>query len=192
MIESHPRVTFIIDQVYMDFTHGESLQANRINEYPNLVIVRSVSKLCNIPGLRIGYVMASVDKISAMSRYQIPWSVNTFALEASRYIIEHPAEFVLPKQQWLAETSWLQQELSKINGIEVVPSSTTFFLLRIPGSSAALKTFLIDHYGILVRDASNFRSLDEHYIRLSTQTREANLLLLEGIRSWVDTVAPRV
>ena len=68
-----------------------------------------------------------------------------------------------------------------------IPTSTTFFLVRLKkGTAADLKQFLLDNYGILIRDASNFRGLDETYLRLSTQKADENQLLLEGVKIWLD------
>ena len=53
------------------------------------------------------------------------------------------------------------------------------------GTAADLKQFLLDQYGILIRDASNFRGLDETYLRLSTQKADENQALIEGIKHWL-------
>lgn len=75
--------------------------------------------------------------------------------------------------------------MNKFDNLEVIPSSTTFFLVRLKkGTAAELKKYLWDNYGILVRDASNFRGLDETYIRLSTQTTAENQILIDAIREW--------
>ena len=74
-----------------------------------------------------------------------------------------------------------------MDGLEVIPTSTTFFLVRLKkGTAADLKQFLLDNYGILIRDASNFRGLDETYLRLSTQKSDENQILLEGVKVWLE------
>ena len=65
--------------------------------------------------------------------------------------------------------------------------SATFFLMRLKkGTAASLKQYLLEQEGILIRDASNFRGLDETYVRLSTQRTEQNDLLVEGIKRWLE------
>ena len=74
-----------------------------------------------------------------------------------------------------------------MDGLEVIPTSTTFFFVRLKkGTAADLKQFLLDNYGILIRDASNFRGLDETYLRLSTQKSDENQILLEGVKVWLE------
>lgn len=186
LIAANRQTTFVIDQAYVAFTTEEMLKPADVKNHPNLILVQSISKAYNIPGLRIGYLVASPEKIAEVGKYLIPWSVNAVAMEASKYILIHPAQFTLPIRKWQRETAEFIYQLSKLDGLEVLPTSTTFFLVRLKkGTAACLKKYLWDTYGILIRDASNFRGLDETYIRLSTQTTAENLQLVEGVREWL-------
>lgn len=184
-VASNPGTMFVIDQAYASFTTEDMLKPSDVERNPNLILVHSISKAYNIPGLRIGYMIASPETAAKVNRYVIPWSVNAVAIEASKYILIHPAQFTLPIRKWQRETAELIYLLSKIDDLEVVPTSTTFFLVRLKrGGAAELKKYLLDTHGILIRDASNFRSLDETYFRLSTQEAAENQMLVEAIREW--------
>ena len=186
LIRQNRQTTFVIDQVYADFYPGHLLDLKDIEANPNLLIVQSISKLHKIPGMRIGYLAASEEMIRRISTYLIPWSVNALAIEVGKYILQHPEQFVLPLEQWLDETRRLQECIRTL-GIESYPSAVTFFLNRLPEGKKAssLKEFLLQEKQILIRDASNFRSLDERYFRLSTQRPEENEMLLDAIRDWI-------
>lgn len=185
LITGNPDTTFIIDQAYVDFTTEELLKPSDIKRHKNLILIQSISKAYDIPGLRIGYLIASPERIKRITPYVIPWSVNALAIEAGRYILSHPARFPLPIDQWQRETVNLIRELNQLDGVEVLPTSTPFFLVRLKqGRASALKSYLLEQHGILIRDASNFRGLDETYFRLSTQTPAENALLVEAIKSW--------
>lgn len=187
LIAENRQTTFIIDQAYVAFTTEDMLKPSDIKNNPNLIIIQSISKAYNIPGLRIGYLVATPEKVAEINKYIIPWSINTFAIEASKYILIHPAQFTLPIRKWQRETAELIYQLSKLDGVEVIPTSTTFFLIRLrKGTAGDLKKYLLDNYGVLVRDASNFRGLDETYIRVSTQKSDENDVLIEGMRKWLE------
>lgn len=189
LIAANRQTTFIIDQAYVAFTTEELLKPSDVKNNPNLVIVQSISKAYNIPGLRIGYLIASTELTQEINKYLIPWSVNAIAIEASKYILIHPAQFTLPIRKWQRETAELIYQLNKLDIVEVMPTSTTFFLVRLKkGTAASLKNYLLDNYSILIRDASNFRGLDETFFRLSTQRSEENELLIEGIKAWSATL----
>lgn len=187
LISANPQTTFIIDQAYVAFTTEDMLKPSDVKTHKNLILVQSISKAYNIPGLRIGYLVASPEIAEKVNKYIIPWSVNAIAIEASKYILIHPAQFTLPIRKWQRETADFIYQLSKLDGLEVIPTSTTFFLVRLKkGTAADLKQFLLDNYGILIRDASNFRGLDETYLRLSTQKSDENQILLEGVKVWLE------
>lgn len=187
LIAQNRQTTFIIDQAYVAFTTEDMLKPSDVKNNPNLIIIQSISKAYNIPGLRIGYLIAAPEKVAEINKYIIPWSINAFAIEASKYILIHPAQFTLPIRKWQRETAELIYQLSKLDGVEVIPTSTTFFLIRLrKGTAGDLKEYLLDKYGVLIRDASNFRGLDETYIRLSTQKSDENEVLLEGLKKWLE------
>lgn len=184
-IAANRNTLFVIDQAYVSFTTEDMLKPTDIKNNPNLILVHSISKAYDIPGLRVGYIIASPEITGKINKYIIPWSVNAFAIEASKYILIHPAQFTLPIRKWQRETAELIYQLSKSDNLEVIPTSTTFFLVRLKqGTAADLKKYLWENHGILIRDASNFRGLDETYIRLSTQTTAENQVLTDAIREW--------
>jgi len=185
-IDANKQTTFVVDLAYAGFTTEDMLKPSDVNAHPNMILVLSISKAYNIPGLRIGYLVSTAEKAAEIGKYVIPWSVNAAAIEASKYILIHPAQFTLPIRKWQRETADFIYQLSKLDGLEVLPTNTTFFLVRLKkGSASELKDFLLNHYGILIRDASNFRGLDESYIRLSTQSAVENDALVDAIKEWL-------
>lgn len=187
LIAANPDTTFVIDQAYQAFTTEELLKPSDIKNNPNLILVQSISKAYKVPGLRIGYIIASKELTEQITQYIIPWSVNAIAIEASKYILIHPAQFTLPIRKWQRETAEFIYQLNKIEGLEVIPTHTTFFLVRLKkGSASGLKKYLLEQYGILIRDASNFRSLDETYFRVSTQTSDQNAQLTAALTEWME------
>ena len=165
------------------------LKPSDVRLHPNLILIQSISKAHNIPGLRIGYLIASPEKAEQINRYIIPWSVNAIAVEAGKYILTHPEQYILPVREWRRETACLIDRLNELGDLEALPTSVTFFLVRLKkGTAAALKQYLWDRHGLLIRDASNFRSLDETYIRISTQTTAENRILVDAVREWLSTL----
>ena len=78
--------------------------------------------------------------------------------------------------------------MRKIAGLEVWQSDIHFMLVRMRyGNAKALKEYLAEEHGILVRDASNFEGLDEHFFRVATQQHPHNILLIEALRQWMES-----
>lgn len=185
LIRDNPQTVFIIDEAYGAFTHIQTTCVPFLQEFKNLIIIKSLTKQFAIPGLRLGYVLSSPWIIEKVLAYKMPWSVNALALEAGRFIFEHLHHNTFPIDNLLEETAWLQGAVASLEGFEVLHSDTSFFLATTQFEDARqLKHFLLRNFGILIRDASNFRGLGKGYFRLSTQNHSDNLVLIEALKQW--------
>ena len=151
----------------------------------NVMLVHSLSKTYCIPGLRLGYIFASPIIIDRLRQIRQPWTVNAVAIEAGKYLLENDPKMIPDLPAFLAEAQRLRKNLSAIHGLLVMDTNTHFMLVNIDRSNTLdLKQWLIDHYGILIRDASNFRGLDNHCFRVTTRTPEENDLLVEALKEY--------
>ena len=185
-ITDNPQTIFVIDQSYGFFTREPLLSEVEAVRYPNVVQIHSMTKRYAVPGLRLGYLVASeplVEKIRAVRR---PWSVGALAVEAGLYLAEHPETAPIDLAALLQETARLQAALRALPGLTVEETCTHFFLCRLQkGRAAELKTYLAENQGILIRDASNFVGLDEHCFRIATQTPAENDALVAALAQWL-------
>lgn len=182
LILSYPETLFIVDQSYADFTETESIPPHWIDTFANLVLLHSLTKRYAIPGLRLGYCISSATVIQKINQIQMPWSVNTLAIEAGKYLLENGAEF--PLKDWLIERDRLMQEIDQLSSLQTVKSNTPFFLVKMKvGKAANLKRFLLDKE-LLVRDATSFEGLNGEYIRINTLSKYQNNLLLTALTEW--------
>ena len=183
-IGENPETIFVIDQSYGFFTQESLLSAAEAVRYPNVLQLHSMTKRYAMPGLRLGYVTGHPRLIEKIRAVRMPWSVNALAVEAGGYLTEYPDTAPIDLPALLAETRRLRNQLNKIPDLTAEPTKTHFFLCRIAqGRAADLKQRLAEDYGLLIRDASNFEGLDEHYFRIATQTQEENDQLVEAIQS---------
>lgn len=182
-IASHANIIFVIDESYAPFTKEPLIGCK--NQFPNVILLHSMTKEFAIPGLRIGYITGSASLLSRIRKCRMPWAVNQLAIEAAHYLLAHKSDYSLDLPALMAERERMAKELSAIDGISVYPSDTHILLCRIEGTTAAqLKDYLANNYGILIRDASNFRGLDEHYFRIAVQTPEEDNQLLNILKEW--------
>lgn len=174
----------VVDQSYEDLTLAPMMTPREAVASQNIIQIHSLTKTYAIPGLRIGYVVASPTVVGMLRRYVRPWSVNALAIEAGRWLLNHGLKAVPDLPAYLEETQRLRQQLNLIPGIETAPTHTIFILARVATITAAcLKDALARHYHILIRDASNFSGLTPHHFRVSAQTPEENNFLVRAIRA---------
>jgi len=185
IIQTHPRYLHVIDQSYADYTLSPVLQPKEMLDFYNVMLIFSLSKKYCIPGLRLGYVTASPIIIERLRQIRQPWSVNALAIEAGMYLVEHNPQMIPDIKGYLAEAERLHTMLSETEGLMVMDTSTNFMLVHIDdGETQEMKNWLIDNYGILIRDASNFRGLDNHCFRVAAQSPEENDALVAAIKAY--------
>ncbi|HEY4334735.1 MAG TPA: aminotransferase class I/II-fold pyridoxal phosphate-dependent enzyme [Puia sp.] len=183
-LQDNPDPLFVIDESYIEFTDATQSLLPRLATYPNLLILRSLTKSCCIPGLRLGFALGRADRIRTLRDLKMPWSVNRLAIEAGRYIFDHPQQFTLPLTQLLAATADWRRQLQQATDWRIRHTDTHYFLVETtaPFTAAALKLWLIREYGVLIRDASNFPGLTPYHFRVACQSPDHNQLLTDALR----------
>lgn len=183
LMQRHPDCCFVIDEAYIEFTTATTSVLSVVTQYENGVLLRSLTKTCCIPGLRLGYIVAGSAFLQSLRQLKMPWSVNRLAIEAGYYIYGNKQQVALPLEQLLVETTTLQRLLHAVTGWKIRPSDTHYFLVETKNNitAAALKQWLVQEHGILIRDASNFRGLTPYHFRIACQQPEHNQLLIEAL-----------
>ncbi|MEO6686645.1 MAG: aminotransferase class I/II-fold pyridoxal phosphate-dependent enzyme, partial [Dyadobacter sp.] len=184
-ILQNPETLFIVDEAFIDFTVQICSSIPLINQYPNLLIMHSLTKTYAIPGLRLGYVVASEDLILKLKSIKQPWTVNTMALQAGKFIFENYEQIQIPLEDLLSEKERFTEKLGKNPALKGHESATHFFLVEtLKDDAAKLKQYLIEKHGLLIRDASNFRDLTKQHFRIATLSPEKNNLLIDALDEW--------
>ena len=187
LIEHNPQVCFVIDQSYEAFTLSPLFASAEVIDYPNVLLLHSLTKRYAMPGLRLGYLTGNSSLLNRLRTHRMPWSVNQLAIEAGLYLLEHPQEAPMDIEVYLQETSRLRTNLEQLGTLEVWDTQTHFMLVCMRlGKVSALKDYLANEHGLLIRDASNFEGLDERFFRIATQTPEENDRLVHAISQWFE------
>lgn len=186
IIKGNPQTTFVVDEAYADFCIEDCSLVPYVSQLKNLLILKSMTKNYCLPGLRLGYVVGHQSLIQKIAVCRPPWSVNSLALKAGGFVLQNLNSSKDDLLAYLSLSRQLQMELEAISGIEVFESSTGFFLMKTPMLAAELKSRLINEFGLLIRDASNFRTLNDYHIRVATLTREKNNLLVIALKELFD------
>lgn len=189
LVDSHPDKLFIFDQSYEYFTLKSLLGIKEAASFPNVILLHSMTKQYAIPGLRVGYFTAFEGLTDDVRCRRMPWSVNSLAIEAAKYLLEEGDGISADIPQLLAERERLTNLLLATGMLEIWPTDTHYMLIKLRmGKAAALKDFLAVNHGILIRDASNFEGLDERFFRIATQTPEENDKLVKAISEWMEQI----
>jgi threonine-phosphate decarboxylase len=184
--------TVIIDEAFIELTASGNLNSavDLSAQYQQLFIIRAFTKIFAVPGLRLGYGLGEPELISRMWDNKLPWSVNLFADCVGEYLSQ-AGPFLASTSQWLrAEKEWLYRQLGKIAGVKPFPPETDFMLVKLlfqDFNAAGLKESLA-RQGILIRDASNFRTLNDKFFRLAVKKREDNIRLITVLQETLNRI----
>ena len=156
-----------------------------INSHKNLLVVRSLTKLFSLPGLRIGYVIGSPEKIEFLKTSRDPWPMNCFALSIGINIMKEKNfynKWITKVHKWLEiEREFLQRNICIENNLKAYDSSANFFLIKGNSDLSYLRDKLLSK-GILVRDCRSFIYLDSTWIRISIQSKKNNKKIIKSFR----------
>lgn len=178
---------FIIDEAFYDFAIEKTTLSSYLEESRHLVILRSLTKMYAIAGLRLGYVLAQPTVIEKLRRLKPYWSVNALALKAGELCLQD-SSIVHRTQAFIAkEYKRLYEQLTNI-GFMLSNSRVNFYLLRDPTLSKqdALMKWLLQK-DIVPRHTYNFPRLEGDWLRLAIKHEKENDLLLEALQEWRQT-----
>ncbi len=129
----------IVDESFIDFA-GEEIPSllHVAGQFSNLLLVRSMSKHCGVPGLRLGYCYSENLYILNHMRQFIPtWNVNTLAQYFLSLLPATDADYHEGRKRLIGDVRWLYDSLKAIRGIDVYPTGANFVLFKIKGGMTA-------------------------------------------------------
>jgi threonine-phosphate decarboxylase len=170
----------LVDEAFVEFTGQPSL-VQYAARFPNLWILRSMTKFYALPGLRLGYLVGS--GVRELLRSREPWQVNTLAEVAGISSLQDRSYEQATMQLIQRERIWLWKMLQNMPGIRTFPTVANFFLGCCESNEkldALIQALARDK--ILIRDCRNVEGLDGPYFRFAIRTRPENSRLLEHLR----------
>ncbi|MFK2826112.1 threonine-phosphate decarboxylase CobD [Bacillus sp. B190/17] len=177
------RCYVVIDEAFYDFA-GSFTFASLLHKYPQLIVLRSLTKMYAIAGLRIGYLLASEAVATRIARFRPHWNVNALALRAVEAVLTD-SSFAERSRQKIAEErnrmfEWLEREQ-----FNFTRSVVNFYLLRDPAleDQKPLLLFLLKK-GIILRHTYNYPGLNGKWLRTAVKTKEENNKLKEALIQW--------
>lgn len=138
----------VVDEAYAEFS-SESSAVTLLEKYPNLLVIRTMSKAFAFAGARVGYLAANEEVVTALQLVRLPYHLGAITQAIALVALEHSDELLANVATLVADREQMVSDLKKL-GADVIPSSANFLLFSVP-SSAEIWRSLLDQ-GVLVRD----------------------------------------
>lgn len=176
----------VVDEAFMDFLPPPLEQSliSVVQDYPNVVILRSLTKFYSLPGLRIGYAIAHPERLRRWQKWRDPWPVNVLAAAAAEAVLQD-REFQQQTWDWLLPSrEQLYRGLAALPGLHPLEGSANFLLVGTEFSSSQMQETLLKRHHLLIRDCLSFPELGDRYFRVAVRSPEDNQRLLEALENY--------
>jgi len=178
----------IVDESFIDFTGKREKFSVQpfVNQFSNLIVVRSLSKEFGIPGLRLGYLVTSNDIIRKKVNQYLPiWNINSLAERFIELFPRYQREYNQSIKQIIKDNEEFRNELNNIDMIEVIDGKANYLFCKILTkkiNSTKLRNILFSKHNLLIKDCSNKTSLDDRFVRISVRKPYENRILIDALK----------
>lgn len=189
-------VFLFVDEAFIELSNPQESIAGlaAINDF--VIVLRSLTKIYAVPGLRVGFAVASPGFARLLNNIRLPWNLNSIALEAGEHLLKNNKNYIDRSLELIRkERLWLASQLGAIRGFKPYPSDTNFILVdarEFALNSAGLTDRMLRH-GIIVRDCASFGL--ENHIRVAVRKRSENRKLIRAfsrvITEWGSELAEK-
>ena len=181
----------VLDEAFINFVGAEYSFATRVNDFDNLIVLRSLTKIYALAGLRCGYLLSGPSLNHLLSPFLEPWSLNSLAIEAAVSALENDHDFI---QQTIAfveeQRDYLYRELQEISFLTPFPGHANYLLAKLenrkngPKNGEEVRRYLFSEEKILVRLCGDYVGLDQNYLRFAVKGEEENSKLIKTLQKY--------
>lgn len=185
-------ICLIVDESFVDFSTGYEnntlLQNAILEQYPHLIVMKSISKSYGVPGIRLG-ILCTADKeiIQKMKKTVSIWNINSFAEFFMQIFNKYEKDYKRACDKFIAERDDFEKKLREISFLRVMPSQANYFLCEIlpPMNANTLVLTMLKRFNILTRDCSDKKGFDgqKQYMRIAVRNHEDNAKLIAGFKA---------
>jgi histidinol-phosphate aminotransferase len=170
----------VMDEAYHAFSSRSFMQ--RLGEYDNLVVMRTVSKL-GLAGLRLGLLAGDEAWLTEFDKVRLPYNINSLSQASAEFALDHIGFLQQQTEAIVLERRRLHAALESIEGIEVWPSEANFILFRPRGVTADAVFEGLKQAGILIRNLSHADPLLNGCLRVTVGTPDENRSFLSALKA---------
>lgn len=180
----------ILDESFIDFSceeeHASLLMEDILEAWPDLIIIKSISKSYGVPGLRLGLLACSSPQVISYIKQALPiWNINSFGEYFLQIFEKYKADYAEALEHFCHTRAKLCQDLSAIRQLTLYPSQANFLMCEITDGGRALQIaeLLLNRYNILVKDLSGKSGMgNREFLRIAIRTDEENACLVNALK----------
>lgn len=182
-------IRLIVDESFVDFSldwkNNTLLHDSILEEYPQMIVVKSISKSYGVPGIRLG-ILCSADKeiVKDIKKSVSIWNINSFAEFFMQIYTKYEADYSIACDKFIETRDIFEERLRRISFLRVMPSQANFFLAEVlpPFTANRLVLTMLKNFNILLRDCTGKEGFDgKQYMRIAVRGHNDNMRLIEAL-----------
>lgn len=182
-LSKQKQIFVLLDECFYDMTEYDDSMIHEIDKYPNLFILKSMTKMYAIPGLRIGYGICSDEElIIKIQDTGQPWAVSTLAIKAGCSALHDDDSRTNFLNFLKKERQYFYSELEKL-GFKVWKPSANYIFFKAKDNCELDKQLL--HYNIFIRHCENYKGLNAEYYRVAILKHEENQYFIKCLKKII-------
>lgn len=181
----------VLDEAFIDFVGSEFSFASRVVDFDNLIVLRSLTKIYALAGIRCGYLLCSRYLKSLISPFLEPWSLNSLAISAAAAALRNDHDFIrqtldLVKKQ----RDFLYEEMRNLSFLKPFPSHANYILAKLenqkndPHNGEKLRQYLFSNDKILIRLCDDYHGLEQNFVRVAVKGENENRRLINSLNQF--------
>lgn len=190
-------IRLIVDESFVDFSIGWEentlLHDNILEQYPSMLVMKSISKSYGVPGIRLGILCsADVEIISKIKRMVSIWNLNSFCEFFMQIYTKYEKDYKKACDRFIQERANFESQLRTISFLRVIPSQANYFLVEVlpPFTANTLVLRMLKEHNILMRDCSGKGGFNgKQYMRIAVRDHHDNRKLIEALRHLEQSIA---
>ena len=185
-------IRLVVDESFVDFAdnglNNSLLNDEILEQYPELLVMKSISKSYGVPGLRLG-VLAGVDTalLDKMKKDVAIWNINSFAEFYMQIFNKYESFYKSACEKFIAERNRFAERLSSIPYLRVIPSQANYFLCQVTDryTSRQLTEKLLNEHNILIKDCDSKTGLEgKNFVRIAIRDEKDNNRLVDALMAY--------
>ncbi len=178
-------VLVVVDEAYFEFSNTDNVDL--LADYDNMLILRTFSKVLGLAGMRIGYAISNPEFIEYMHRVKPVFSLTKLSYVAALATLDDKEYIKKSTEISIQSREFLTENMSKFDKLHVYESKANYILVDIRKTGMTSKEFSEEllKKGVIVRDCSSFKGLDDYWIRVSVGTLEEDVRFIEILESII-------
>ena len=187
------KITLVLDESFIDFmnsdTDGTCINQDILDTYPNLIVIKSISKSHGVPGVRLGILLTSQEELITRIKKDVSiWNINSFGEYYMQIAGKYKKSLKSALDSFYAGRAAYMEGLLRVPSLQVYPSQANYIMIQLLDGVKSIDVchYLLENHNMLIKDLSPKQGFNGQFIRVAVKLPHENAELVEGLKNYME------